>query len=54
MRNGVTMARAIRRMRGYYYRAGESAAQITARWRKFRANSTRKQRYLWIVVYMRD
>jgi hypothetical protein len=49
--DGVQLAKAIRRARGAYFRAGESDENIVKRWRRFRQNNTRKQRYLWLVVY---
>jgi hypothetical protein len=49
--NGIALVRAIRRARGRYLLLGESEAQIAARWWKFRAHNTHKQRYLWLVIY---
>ena len=51
MSAGIVLARAIRRFRGIYLLAGESEVEITKRWWRFRAENTRKQRYLWLMVY---
>ena len=51
--NTLAMIRAIRRHRGQYLLHGESEAGITAKWWRFRAENTRRQRYLWLVAYPR-
>lgn len=51
--NTMAFINAIRRFRAKYILGGESHADIAARWWRFRASETRKQRYLWLVVYSR-